>query len=103
MCASKRFLIHFSLSRSTPFQPLVYFQQNPPGRMLNRLSTDLHRVDLLIPDRLFQFLDNVFAVISAAILATVAVPWLALAIVPAFFAVKWMQAAFRATARQILR
>lgn len=36
--------------------PLLYFQQNPPGRLLNRFSSDLHRVDLLVPERMFQFL-----------------------------------------------
>jgi len=34
--------------------PLRYFQENPTGRILNRLSTDMHHVDVLLPDFMFQ-------------------------------------------------
>lgn len=83
--------------------PLLYFQQNPPGRLLNRFSSDLHRVDMLVPDRLFNFLDNGFILVSAMLLAVASVPWLLVLLLPALAAGYWIQAVFRATSRQLLR
>ena len=62
--------------------PMSYFHRNPPGRLLNRFSTDLHRVDMLLPDFMFQFLDNVFVLITALALSVASVPWIIALIAP---------------------
>ena len=41
---------------------------------MNRFSTDLHRTDTLLPDTLYQFLDNVFVLVSAVVLASSLAP-----------------------------
>ena len=35
--------------------PLLFFQQNPAGRILNRLGTDLLKVDLILPEAMSEF------------------------------------------------
>ena len=82
---------------------LLWFQRNPPGKILNRLSTDLHRVDTLLPDTLYQFLDNVFVLITAVVLALVAVPWLLLLLLPYGALLYVMQKYHRAASRELLR
>ena len=44
--------LHTAAATSVVAAPLIFFQQNPSGRILNRLSTDLHRADILFPDTL---------------------------------------------------
>ena len=83
--------------------PLVWFQQNPPGKILNRLSTDLMRVDTLLPDTLYQFLDNFFVLVTAVVLALVAIPWLLLLLLPYAAILYTLQKYHRAASRELLR
>eukprot|EP00039_Didymoeca_costata_P003406 m.67460 g.67460 ORF g.67460 m.67460 type:complete len:1335 (+) comp11890_c0_seq2:239-4243(+) len=96
-------IIHEKVLHSLLRAPLLYFQQNPPGRILNRMSTDLHKVDTLLPDVMYQFLDNFFVLLSAVILALAAVPWLfvLLAMILPFYYI--VQNLYRATARELNR
>ena len=55
--------------------PLLYFQQNPPGRLLNRFSSDLHRVDILVPERMFQFLVRAVRALRAVRTVVAGKPW----------------------------
>lgn len=83
--------------------PLLYFQENPPGRIMNKLSTDLHRVDCILPDMLYQFLDNLFILISAVILVFIALPWLLLILVVVLPFFWFIQRLYRGTSRELLR
>ena len=83
--------------------PLLYFQQNPIGRVLNRFSTDLMQADMQLPDMLFTYLDSLFLVVSAGIFCASAMPWLIVAMVPAFFFSLKVQKLYRASSREVLR
>ena len=83
--------------------PLLYFQRNPTGRTLNRFSTDLHKVDLLLPDVLYQFLDNVFILIASFAIAFASVPWLLLLLLPSAWAYSFISTLYRQTSRELLR
>ena len=73
------------------------------GRILNRLSTDLHHMDVLLPDFLYQFLDNAFILISCVTMAFASIPWLIVAVVPLLLAFRSIQQRFRATSRELMR
>lgn len=95
--------IHKVVLKSLLAAPLLYFHQNPPGRLLNRLSTDLHKIDILLPDILYQFLDNFILLLSALVLAVVAVPWLlVLLLILGYFYYK-IQQLYRSTSRELHR
>ena len=83
--------------------PLLFFQQNPLGRVLNRFSSDLMTADIQLPDMLFGYLDSLFLVVSAGIFCVFAMPWLLLPMVPAAVFSLRVQKLYRATSREILR
>lgn len=83
--------------------PLLFFHQNPAGRVLNRFSSDMHRIDLTLPDIMFQFLEAAFILISGVIFAFISVPYLLVLFIPLALAFYVIQKYFRATSRQLLR
>eukprot|EP00038_Savillea_parva_P006061 m.161407 g.161407 ORF g.161407 m.161407 type:complete len:1586 (+) comp12073_c0_seq1:309-5066(+) len=95
--------VHKQVLKQLLAAPLLFFHQNPPGRILNRLSTDLHKVDTLLPDILYQFLDNFVLLLSALILAVVVVPWLLVLLVLIGWFYYKIQAIYRATSRELHR
>ena len=95
--------VHNSTLKALLRAPLLYFQQNPIGRLLNRFSSDISRVDLILPHVLFQFLDNAFVLSAALILSCVAVPWIILLILPLSALLYFVQKMFRSTSREVQR
>ncbi len=57
----------------------------------------------MVPQTIFMFVENFFSVISALLLSTIAVYWLALALLPFFYVMRWLQHIFRTNTRQLLR
>lgn len=83
--------------------PLWFFQQNPTGRILNRLSRDLDSMD----SRLMNAIDGLLAagttmLASVAIVASSGV-YLFGAIIPFLLIVGWCLQRFRVTAREVQR
>jgi ABC-type multidrug transport system fused ATPase/permease subunit len=95
--------LHRSILRRLLGAPLLYFQQNPSGRTLNRFSTDLHKIDLLLPDVLYQFLDNVFILLAGFAIAFASVPWLLLLLLPGLYSYLKISSLYRQTSRELLR
>lgn len=83
--------------------PLLYFQQNPLGRILNRFSSDLMKADMELPDMLFMYLDSLFLVVSAGIFCVYSMPYLVIALFPALILCLKVQKLYRATSREVLR
>lgn len=83
--------------------PLLYFQQNPLGRTLNRFSSDLMKADTELPDILWVYLDSLFLVISTGVFCVYSMPYLLIALVPAFVLCLKIQKLYRATSREMLR
>ncbi|XWW96772.1 hypothetical protein V2A60_004752 [Cordyceps javanica] len=83
--------------------PLWFFQQNPTGRILNRMSRDLDSMD----SRLMNAIDGLLAagttmLASVAIVASSGV-YLFAAVVPFLLIVGWCLQRFRVTAREVQR
>ena len=83
--------------------PLLYFQQNPLGRILNRFSSDLMKADQELPDMLFMYLDSLFLVASAGMFCVYSMPYLVIALFPALILCLKVQKLYRATSREVLR
>ena len=62
--------------------PLLFFNTNPVGRVLNRFSTDLMFMDELLPDTFLDAIQLVLFCASAIILPSLLNPWVSLAVVP---------------------
>ena len=83
--------------------PLLFFQRNPTGRILNNYSSDLHRADLYLPARAFQLLDNTFLIVGAFAVAVGSIPWLLLTLPLVVFGYWRVTSLYRATSRELMR
>lgn len=75
--------IHARLIRSVLHAPITFFHQNPPARMLNRMSRDLEVVDTDIWLSLEVSLDSLCHVLSTCVVIVVAIPYFLLVLLPA--------------------
>ena len=83
--------------------PLVWFQRRPHGRILNKFSTDVMKVDMVLPDTAMSLLENLSALFAAFALSVISVPWLMFALLPAISTLILIVSLFRATSREIVR
>ena len=83
--------------------PLLYFQQNPVGRVLNRLSADMQKSDTMLPNILYQMLDNVFTLLSCYVLAGVSCVYVFLVILPVIVVYRFIFMLYRGSGREMQR
>ena len=83
--------------------PLLWFQRRPNGRTLNKFSSDLMKVDLVLPDQAMSFLENSSALLAAFALSVLSVPWLVIVLLPAVAGLVFTVDVFRATSREVIR
>jgi ABC-type multidrug transport system fused ATPase/permease subunit len=75
--------------------PLSFFEQQPVGRILNRMSTDMDLVDTRLMNAVEMALSNVTAFIaSLCLVASSAFVTIGL-LLPFIFVIGWIQAQFR--------
>mmetsp|Transcript_36853 Transcript_36853/g.92371 ORF Transcript_36853/g.92371 Transcript_36853/m.92371 type:complete len:144 (+) Transcript_36853:1984-2415(+) len=71
--ASKK--IHVDMLARVVRAPMSFFHCNPHGRVINRFSKDLDKVDTELPDQLSDVTQCAAQVIFTLTLIAVAVPW----------------------------
>jgi len=62
--------------------PMSFFSSNPSGRILNKFAKDQNLADELLPTVLFNFVDSFSIVIAAIIIIMIALPYLAVILIP---------------------
>ncbi|XP_066275333.1 ATP-binding cassette sub-family C member 4-like [Branchiostoma lanceolatum] len=80
--------MHNSMLMSILQAPMVFFDSNPVGRILNRFSKDIGIMDELLPQAFFDYLQLILIVVSALLVSAVVNPWVLIPTVPitaAFF------------------
>jgi ATP-binding cassette, subfamily B, multidrug efflux pump len=85
--------------------PLAYFDRNPVGRLITRVTSDVDAINNFITDGLMTMVSSIFVVTGTAILMFLLNPKLALvtlAVVPVLFvALRFFQTQFRLAYREI--
>jgi ATP-binding cassette, subfamily B, multidrug efflux pump len=85
--------------------PLAYFDRNPVGRLITRVTSDVDAINNFITDGLMTMVSSVFVVTGTAVLMFLLNPKLALvtlAVVPVLFvALRFFQTQFRLAYREI--
>ena len=99
--ASKVF--HTRVLTAVVAAPLLFFQRTPTGRIQNLFSTDLHRLDIQLPDNIEDLGVVGTSLVGALVLSCIAVPWL-IGVVAITLPLVWLcQRVYRAANRELQR
>ncbi|KAB0373020.1 hypothetical protein FD755_015773 [Muntiacus reevesi] len=83
--------------------PVLFFNRNPIGRILNRFSKDIGHMDDLLPVIFQDFIQTFLLVIGVVGVMVAAIPWIAIPVIPLgilFFVLQWY---FFRTSRDVKR
>ena len=83
--------------------PVLFFDLNPVGRILNRFSKDVGCLDELLPKTFLVSIQFVLLVLASIIVPTVTNPWLLLLDVPLIVLVLYISKYYLKTARELKR
>ena len=74
--------LHNSMLSAILKAPVLFFDTNPVGRILNRFSRDIGIMDELLPDIFLEALQLVLFCIGAVVLPSILNPWIILPAIP---------------------
>ncbi|CAI5958721.1 unnamed protein product [Closterium sp. NIES-65] len=83
--------------------PLLFFDQNPVGRILNRFSKDQSLVDDLLPTTVQQTMELFLGCAGAIAVTAVLVPWFLLALPPLLVVFALLQRRYLRVSRELKR
>ena len=74
--------LHDKMVVSVLQAPVLFFDSNPLGRIMNRFSKDVGCLDEVLPKNFLISIQEMLAVFASILVPTVTNPWLLLAVVP---------------------
>ena len=83
--------------------PVLFFDSNPIGRILNRFSKDIGCMDEVLPKTFLFAVQIVLFVLTAALVPLVANAWLAAVVVPIILLYVYIAQYFMRTSRELKR
>ncbi|CAL5046453.1 unnamed protein product [Urochloa decumbens] len=95
--------IHASLLENIIAAPVCFFDQNPSGRILNRLSSDLYTVDDSLPFILNIFVANLFSLLGTLVVLSYSQVSFLLILLPLWLIYRKLQFYYRSTSREVRR
>ncbi|XP_073023076.1 ABC transporter C family member 13 [Primulina eburnea] len=95
--------VHDQLLHKLVDAPISFFDQNPSGRILNRLSSDLYTIDDSLPFILNILLANFVALLGIAIVLSFVQVMFLLLLLPFWFVYRKLQFYYRSTSRELRR
>ncbi|KAL4480900.1 hypothetical protein ABPG73_020921 [Tetrahymena malaccensis] len=91
------------LNESIMYSKMVFFDKNPVGRIVNRLSNDMNCIDDYLPWIIQQFLEQVSYSLGYPIGIIIQHPWLLVFFIASFALVYKVQYIFRILSREVKR
>ncbi|XP_071962252.1 ATP-binding cassette sub-family C member 10-like [Antedon mediterranea] len=101
LCATK--LVHNRLLDRILHAPIVFFEETPIGRLINRFSSDVYSVDKDLPFMLNIFLAQLYGVLGTVVITCYTLPWFILVLVPILIVYYLIQKYYRKTSRELKR
>ncbi|TVU12290.1 hypothetical protein EJB05_45926, partial [Eragrostis curvula] len=95
--------IHASLLENIISAPVCFFDQNPSGRILNRLSSDLYTIDDSLPFILNIFVANFFSLLGTLVVLSYSQVSFLLILLPLWLIYSKVQFYYRSTSREVRR
>ncbi|XP_022358424.1 multidrug resistance-associated protein 4 isoform X4 [Enhydra lutris kenyoni] len=95
--------LHNKMFESILRAPVLFFDRNPTGRILNRFSKDIGHMDDLLPLTFLDFLQTFLQVLGVVGVAVAVIPWITIPLIPLgilFFVLRWY---FLETSRDVKR
>ncbi|XP_020607732.1 multidrug resistance-associated protein 4-like [Orbicella faveolata] len=83
--------------------PVLFFDSNPVGRILNRFSKDVVCLDELLPKTFLVSIQQVLVVFASMIVPTVTNPWLLFLVTPLIVLVLYISKYYLKTSRDLKR
>ncbi|KAF3326222.1 ABC transporter C family member 13 [Carex littledalei] len=95
--------VHAGLLQNLINAPVSFFENNPSGRVLNRLSSDLYMVDDSLPFILNILLANFFSLVGTAVVLSYAQVSFLIVLIPFWYICNRLQFYYRPTSRELRR
>ncbi|EPX71531.1 glutathione S-conjugate-exporting ATPase Abc2 [Schizosaccharomyces octosporus yFS286] len=95
--------LHDAMIRSVLRAPMSFFETTPTGRILNRFSSDVFRVDEVISRVLMSFFRNLFQIVFVVGVICYSAPPFLILIIPLFFLYRYSQVYYTRTSRELKR
>ncbi|XP_059740468.1 ATP-binding cassette sub-family C member 4-like [Bos taurus] len=95
--------LHNKMLKTILRVPVLFFDRNPAGRILNRFSKDIGHMDDLLPASFQEFIQTFLQVIGVVVVVVVVIPWIAIPVIPLGIIFLILRRYFLETSRDVKR
>ncbi|XP_040847172.1 ATP-binding cassette sub-family C member 4 isoform X2 [Ochotona curzoniae] len=95
--------LHNKMFESILRAPVLFFDRNPIGRILNRFSKDIGHMDDLLPLTFLDFIQTFLQVVGVVAVAAAVIPWILIPLVPLSIIFVFLRRYFLETSRDVKR
>ncbi|KAJ7319899.1 hypothetical protein JRQ81_019410, partial [Phrynocephalus forsythii] len=95
--------LHNNMFQSILKAPVLFFDTNPIGRILNRFTKDIGHLDDLLPLTFLDFVQTFLQICGVVAVAVAVIPWVLIPLVPLLILFIILRRYFLATSRDIKR
>ncbi|KAM9609977.1 ATP-binding cassette sub-family C member 4 isoform 2-T2 [Trichechus inunguis] len=95
--------LHNKMFESILKVPVLFFDRNPVGRILNRFSKDIGHMDDLLPLTFLDFIQTFLQVVGVVAVAVAVIPWIAIPLIPLAIIFFILRQYFLETSRDVKR
>ncbi|NWH79683.1 MRP4 protein, partial [Piaya cayana] len=95
--------LHNKMFQSILKAPVLFFDRNPIGKILNRFSKDIGHLDDLLPLTFLDFVQTLLQIFGVVAVAVAVIPWILIPLIPLFVLFIFLRRYFLDTSRDIKR
>jgi ABC-type multidrug transport system fused ATPase/permease subunit len=94
---------HQELLQGVLRSPVVFFDRNPVGRVLNRFANDMQQLDETVPSMILESLAGLCTIVGILALAGIVEPWIIIPFALIFSLLAWARRLYRPASRDTMR